>query len=117
MIGQNLAANLELATACGKRIILRILAKVLQIDVAMIVARLARDMVDALFLEFPQGAPSHLRHSFHLELPEIVLGDRDKKLKGFDIGVHHSRVGDRVETLLLQGPGTEDLRGPASIKE
>src|SRR3546814_13984957 len=54
MIGQNLAANLELATACGKRIILRILAKVLQIDVAMIVARLARDMVDALFLEFPQ---------------------------------------------------------------
>src|SRR3546814_3354684 len=36
MIGQNLAANLELATACGKRIILRILAKVLQIDVAMI---------------------------------------------------------------------------------
>src|SRR3546814_7284088 len=62
MIGQNLAANLELATACGKRIILRILAKVLQIDVAMIVARLARDMVDALFLEFPQGDPSHLRH-------------------------------------------------------
>src|SRR3546814_13037133 len=69
MIGQNLAANLELATACGKRIILRILAKVLQIDVAMIVARLARDMVDALFLEFPQGDPSHLQHSFHPQPP------------------------------------------------
>src|SRR3546814_4818447 len=92
MIGQNLAANLELATACGKRIILRILAKVLQIDVAMIVARLARDMVDALFLEFPQGDPSHLRHSFHLELPEIVLGDRDKRLKGFRSEEHTSEL-------------------------
>src|SRR3546814_21144309 len=84
MIGQNLAENLELATACGKRIILRNLAKVLQIDVAMSVARLARDMVDAVFLEFPQGDRSQLRHSFHYELPGIDLGDRTKRLKGFD---------------------------------